>query len=263
VLAIPRVLELRICLLIIISFVLIPFVGTSNACEPDRVDASARVDWVYDGDTVSLDSGPRVRMIGINAPELGRDGKPSQPYANKARRVLQEMLAGSDNRVGLRYGKERRDRYNRTLAHMYLPDGHSVSAEMLKHGLAVAITVPPNDGNLACYRQAEAQARERRLGIWALPQFQTLDSRRLGKAQRGYRIVEGVVKGTARSRSATWLNLQGGLGVYVDHNDAPYFKGMDFPTLKGERILARGWIHERHGGLRMRLRHPADFKVVQ
>lgn len=202
-------------------------------------------------------------MIGINAPELGRDGNPSQPYANKARRMLQEMLAGFDNRVRLRYGREREDRHGRTLAHMYLPDGRSLSAEMLRYGLAVAITVPPNDWNLACYRQAEAEARERRLGIWMLPQLQKLDSRRLGGAERGYRIVEGVVNATARSRYATWLNLQGGLGVHIDHGDAPHFKGMDLSMLEGRRIVVRGWIHERHGRLRMRLRHPADLGIVK
>lgn len=202
-------------------------------------------------------------MIGINAPELGREGNPAQPYAHKARRVLQELLAASDDRVRLRYGEEKKDHHGRALAHIYLPDGRSLSAEMLKRGLAVAITVPPNDWNLECYRQVEAQAREKGLGIWALPEFKKLDSRRLERSERGYRIVEGVVKRTAKSRYATWLNLWGGLGVYIDHRDAPYFESMDFFALKGRRIIARGWLQERRSRMRMRLRHPADLSIVE
>ena len=243
--------------------VLIGSVKPLCACEPDRIDASAKVEWVHDGDTVSLDEGQKVRMIGINAPELARNDNPGQPYAKKARRIMRAMLAASDNRVQLRYGKQREDRHGRLLAHVYLPDNSNLSAEMLRRGLAVAITIPPNDWNLECYRQAEAGARVRRLGIWALPEFQNLDSNRLRGGEHGYRIVEGVVESIASSRYSTWLNLRGNLGVHIDHDDALHFRALELTALEGKRIAARGWIYDRRGRLRMRLRHPADLSIVR
>lgn len=260
--ALATVVGFSVFLSIVSGFILILCTPGLSACELDRLDASDNVEWVHDGDTVSLESGPRVRMIGLNAPELGRDGKQGQPYGDEARRALHKLLAGADHRVRLRYGKEREDHHGRTLAHMYLADGRNLSAEMLKRGLAVAITVPPNDWNLECYRQAEAEARENGLGIWTLSAFQKLDSRHLGEGERGYRIVAGVVKRTAKSRHATWLNLLGGLGVYIAHSDAPYFNGMDFSSLEGRQIIARGWLHARNSRLRMRLRHAADLSIV-
>ena len=236
--------------------------GTLGACDQDRIDARAKVDWVHDGDTLSLDAGQRVRIIGMNAPEIARNGNPGQPYGKKARRVMKSLLAKSDYRVRLQYGKEREDRHGRMLAHVYLSDERSLSAEMLRRGLAVAITVPPNDWNLNCYRQAEAQARQKRLGIWTFSELQTLDSDRLKGDERGFRVIEGTVKSTAKSRYSTWLNLKGNLGIHIDHTDAPYFRAMEISKLKGRRIGVRGWLYERHDRLRMQLRHPADLSVV-
>lgn len=61
---------------------------------------------VLDGDTVRLSDGRSVRLIGINAPELGRKGRPSEPYAEAARQRLQALIKASDGRVGLVRGAE-------------------------------------------------------------------------------------------------------------------------------------------------------------
>lgn len=56
---------------------------------------------VVDGDTLRLVDGRSVRLIGINAPEIGRKGRTSEPYAEAARRRLQALVNASDGRIGL------------------------------------------------------------------------------------------------------------------------------------------------------------------
>jgi endonuclease YncB( thermonuclease family) len=244
------------------AFGLIVIYNPAFCCVADKIDARENVVWVYDGDTIKLEGGERVRLIGINTPELGGEKKPAQPYAKKALAALRKALSSSDNVVSLRYGKEKRDKHGRLLAHLYLQDGSNVAADLLRRGLAVSITIPPNEWNLDCYRNAESHARKQDLGIWRLRVYRTQDSRKLQAFERGYRIVEGVVERVARGRYSSWLNLQGGFAIRIDHADAHRFAFGDFSSLDGKRILVRGWIYDRSGRLRIRIRHPADLQIL-
>ncbi|MEN8132230.1 MAG: thermonuclease family protein [Pseudomonadota bacterium] len=245
-----------------VVFIFVLLAGPLFACDADRIDASATVEWIADGDTVKLQDGRNVRLIGINTPELNHEGKPSQPYAKMARAELRKILATSDNRLSLRYGEEKKDRHNRLLAHLYLPDGRNVNALMVRRGLAVAIVIPPNDWNLDCYRQAEAQAHAQGSGIWSLPAYRKKDSRRLRGSERGYRFVEGLIERVGKSRHSIWLNLRGRLAIRIDRKDIHRFSHGDFSGLEGRQLIARGWIYQQKGELRMRIRHPADLELL-
>ena len=237
-------------------------IGPVFACAPDRIDAKVNIVWVYDGDTVRLKGREKLRLIGIDAPELGRDGKPAQPYSKAARQALQDILASQNNRVLLRYGTEQRDAYGRLLVHLYLPDKTSVNAQLLRRGLAIALTVPPNDWNLECYRGAEAQARREAAGIWSLPQYRKIKSSRLKGAERGFRIVEGTITAVGRSRHALWFNFEDKLAIRIDHDDVQNFSLPNFSKFKGKRAIVRGWLYKHKGKLYTQLRHPVDLKIL-
>ncbi|HEY9148940.1 MAG TPA: thermonuclease family protein, partial [Gammaproteobacteria bacterium] len=127
------------------------------ACTLDRGGESVAVDYVYDGDTLRLEDGRKVRFIGINTPEIKRDGSPSEPFSRAARKRV-VALTGGDAMV-LRLDQERHDRYGRLLAHPYLADGRSLSKLLLQEGLAAAVVVPPNLWHSDCYLQQEQAAR--------------------------------------------------------------------------------------------------------
>ena len=80
---------------------------------------TAEIRYVIDGDTVVLADGQHVRLIGINAPELGKDGAPNQPVAARARVGLAALV--EKRHVTLVLGRERHDHYGRLLAHLLLP----------------------------------------------------------------------------------------------------------------------------------------------
>ncbi len=139
--------------------------------------SDALVTRVVDGDTLILETGERVRLIGIDTPEmhesskLYRDSKKSQEDVS----VIKEMGRRSYNftkrliegkKVRLEFDVEKHDKYKRLLAYVYLKDGTFVNAKIVEEGYASLMTYPPNvkyvDLFLALYRQA----RENKRGLW-------------------------------------------------------------------------------------------------
>ena len=76
--------------------------------------SSVSVQRVVDGDTLRLSDGRSVRMIGLNTPELGKQGRSDEPFAVAARKRLEALVADSGGRVGLQPGQQAKDHYGRT-----------------------------------------------------------------------------------------------------------------------------------------------------
>ncbi len=234
-------------------------VQADELCLPLRVDESAVVERVIDGDTVRLQDGRHVRLIGINAPELARDAEPAQPLAEEARQWLAELLDSKP--VVLRFGKERQDHYGRVLAHLFLEDGRNVQALLLERGLAAAVSVAPNVGYVECYLVAEQ--RSRGIGIWRQPQFQSIDSRYVER-KGGFRIVQGVVERVREDVDTVWVEYPNRVVLRVNKEDLPYFKDqLNLKDLEGKRLKARGWMAVRGDELQLRVSHPAALEVLK
>ena len=104
--------------------------------------SSAKVVEVIDGDTVVLDDGKEVRLVGIQAPKLplNRPNFKEWPLAREAKDELEKLVL--NQRVTLSYGGARIDRHGRTLAHLHTDDGTWAQGEMLNRGLAGSIPSP-------------------------------------------------------------------------------------------------------------------------
>lgn len=129
---------------------------------PDTVPG--RVIKVNDGDTVTVVIGrrhERIRLIGIDAPELGQ-----RPWGRKAKEHIKEIIDRSNSTVIIEFDVQRRDRYRRLLAYLWTRDRHLINFEMLRDGYAVLYTFPPNIKYVDTLRDGQRQAREKRLGIW-------------------------------------------------------------------------------------------------
>ena len=230
-------------------------------CPAVSAGTLARIATVVDGDTVWLESGEKVRLIGIDTPELSRDKRPAQPFAHAARQALSKVVANNSS-VRLQYGVERTDRYGRSLAHLFSAEGDNIAAKLLTKGLAIAIAIPPNTRLLACYRRLEARARGAGTGIWSHRDYQPVTAAAVRENERGYRFVVGTVSKTEVRPTSVWLHLSRGFAVRIAGSDLNQFKGVDLAGLPGRNIQIRGWIYKRDGALRIRLRHAADFAVA-
>ncbi|MDD8019916.1 MAG: thermonuclease family protein [Acidobacteriota bacterium] len=153
---------------------------------PDKQPCFYLLLRVVDGDTIEIESIGEVRLIGVDTPELYHPLKPAQFYAREASDFL-KRLAG-DSSVRLEYDREKKDKYGRTLAYVYLPDGRCLNEEIIRQGYGFAYTRFPFR-YLVKYRQLEAQARASGLGLWAnygLDEFQWI----LSQERVPYEIFE-------------------------------------------------------------------------
>ena len=196
---------------------------------------------VVDGDTVRLKDGRSVRMIGLNAPETGKKGRTDEPYAVAARQRLQALIEASDGRVGLVVGPERKDRYGRTLAHLYSADGENLEARLLAEGLGLQVGIAPNVDLAACQQAAESSARKARLGLWRHSPVQ--DAAHL--KQSGFALVSGRVDKVERNRGGIWIQLQDSLVLRIAPEQARQFDSALLSGLQGQTIEARGWVQDR------------------
>jgi len=119
---------------------------------------------VIDGDTLELSNGERVRLIGVDTPETKDPRKLVQYFGEEAAAFTRRMVEGK--RVRLEYDLERKDKYGRTLAYLYLEDGTFLNAEIIRQGYGFAYTRFPFK-YLDEFRKLEREAREAERGLWA------------------------------------------------------------------------------------------------
>jgi len=244
-----------------LTILLLLALGTSQAaCPPIHHDLESTVQKVNDGDTLVLTNGTRVRFIGINTPELGRNGKPEQAYARQATRALKQLLESASNKVILQYGKQHKDRYRRRLAHVFLADGTNISEVLLQQGLAYRVAVPPNLNFQECYQQAEQVARQKQRGLWSTNR---LSIKHLPQLTRGFHLVRGKILRLGHSKKSVWLNLDGPLSVRIARKDLSHFSHLDFEQLANSTVVVRGWIHNYKNSNIMRLRHSSMIEIMK
>jgi len=122
-----------------------------------------RVKRVIDGDTLLLTNGEKVRLIGVDTPETKHPQKPVQHFGKEAYLFTEKMVEGKE--VRLEYDWQRRDKYGRLLAYVYLMDGTFLNAEIIKQGYGFAYTKFPFK-YLEEFREYEREARENGRGLW-------------------------------------------------------------------------------------------------
>lgn len=235
------------------------FVWALAAAAPAWSAETVRVARALDGDSLLLADGRQVRLIGINAPEFGKDGAPDQPLAARARARAAEL---AENRaVRLVYDAERADRHGRLLAYAVLESGRELQEHLLAEGLAWYVAIPPNLARLARYRELERAAREAGLGIWREPAFRPRAAERLGPGDTGFRRIEGRVKRVRYTDRLVRLELGGRASLVVPRKDWRHFP-LSPEDYVGRRLVARGWVGEYKGWLRLRISHPAMIEAV-
>jgi micrococcal nuclease len=143
-----------------------------NPPEPGVISGEFEyVQRVVDGDTLVLGTGERVRLIGVNTPESVRPNTPVQRFAREAADFTKRMVEGKLVQLEFDPLSSRRtdgkDRYERTLAYVFLQDGTHLNAEIIRQGYGFAVSSSPPIKYQEEFRRLEREAREQRRGLWS------------------------------------------------------------------------------------------------
>jgi endonuclease YncB( thermonuclease family) len=141
------------------------FLQLPPAAPPLTRSAPVLVRAVFDGDTISVQRLGRVRLLGIDAPEIGRGFDTSAPFAREAREKLSALVLGHWVRLETDRQAAARDVYNRRLAYVVREDGLVINTEMVREGLA-RVTAREPLRRLDELKAAEALAQALRRGMW-------------------------------------------------------------------------------------------------
>ena len=139
-----------------------------TACGASSPPQAGLVDHVVDGDTVDIAFGShleRVRLIGIDTPEIGYEGEPDECWAQEAKHALEHLLPeGSAVRV-LR-DVVARDHYGRLLGYIFIDNERFVNGELVLHGHARVLSIAPNEAFSDEIQRAADTARISNIGLW-------------------------------------------------------------------------------------------------
>ncbi|MGI9316372.1 MAG: thermonuclease family protein [bacterium] len=226
---------------------------------------TVEVKFVIDGDTVVLENGEKVRLIGINAPEKEFDQRPAQPYALEALLALREMVQGRSAR--LISGRQQKDTYGRTLGYLESTDGVDLQQGLVSKGYAFVVAFPPDIDRLQRYLGAEATARAEQLGIWKDDTNPVADLDRNITLEDGFGLYRGNVLSIGRSRKNVRLEFSSGLIATIRHTDWKEYWSVAPESYQGETVELRGWLRKasdkNKGRYYLRVRHPAMMQLVE
>lgn len=242
---------------------------TDCTLEPGPIRTVARI---LDAETVELDDGSPVRLIGALSPRASDAGATAGawPAELDATQALTRLVLGQT--VKLAYGGRHTDRYGRHLAHLFVIAGGAekwVQGELLSAGSARAYGLP---GSSVCMTELLAHeriARDQGRGLWATTVYHPKPARLaalLMSRRSRFELVEGPVVSISRSKSGVYLSFGADwktdftarvgkdvLAAYPDFDQK-------LADLKDRRVTVRGWIERRNGPM-IDIRDPAQIEL--
>lgn len=230
---------------------------------------SAIVHHIIDGDTLVLTDGKKIRLLGINTPEVNlKKPQQSQPLGISARSRLQELIPDGSE-VTLIFDQRKKDRYKRLLAFVRYRNKHGVEIDtgevLLKEGLAWQYLILPNQLCWENYRHAESIAYNRQSGVWDKQNYQIEKASTvvLSDKKRLYKRLSGTVTGLDHSSKNYWFIVDDRIWFGIARKDAHYFGGEIESIKQGTRLLLSGWMYQSYNKLRIKARHPQAIRIFQ
>lgn len=216
-----------------------------------------RVKTVYDGDTVVLEDGRKIRLLGINTPEVQRPDKMADAGGEEARRWLINKLQNS--KVRLVTDAEKKDKYGRTLAHLFTEKKEHINLSLVAAGLAEVSIYPPNLFYADELNKAQNLAEKARLGIWQRPEYATIPVNHLnGKGHTGWTRLVGKVVNIRNTRKFIYLEFSRQFEARIERKWLSLFP--DINGYLGKDIEVRGWLNKNRGRFSILIRHPSAIK---
>ncbi|MCC7135303.1 MAG: thermonuclease family protein [Nitrosomonas sp.] len=220
---------------------------------PSRI--AYQVVRVIDGDTVTLEGGKRVRLLGINAPEIDSRNRTGEPGGIQAKNWLRDKLQG--RHVYLEYDQQQQDHYQRKLAHLHLASGEHINLSLVANGLATVAIIPPNIRYADVMIRAQQQAERRQIGIWAMAHYTPRPLARVTEKPAGWQRYHAKIIKVERSRRYSRLIVSNNIDIRIANNDLALFPPLTH--FLNKRVEVRGWVSRSKNHFSIRVYHPSTL----
>lgn len=217
----------------------------------------ARVKTVYDGDTVVLEDGRKIRLLGVNTPEVQHRDKAADAGGEEAKNWLMTKL--KDTKVRLETDVEKTDSYGRTLGYLFTESKENINVSLVAAGLAAVSIFPPNLKYVKELVNASQQAEVAKLGIWQRPEYTPIPVEQLTEAgHSGWTRIVGKVRTVNPARKFVYLEFSDRFDVRIEKEWLSLFP--DLNSYQDKTIEVRGWLNKRKDKFSMLIRHPSAIK---
>jgi len=215
------------------------------------------VKTVYDGDTVQLDDGRKIRFLGINTPEIKHREKFAEAGGEQAKTWLINKLKNA--KVRLEFDVEKTDKYGRTLAYLVTEKKENINVSLVEEGLAVVSIYPPNLLYVNELVAAGKKAEQDSLGVWAFPEYTPIPVNNLTEAgHAGWTRLTGKVVDIRNTSKFVYLGFSDQFDVRIERKWLSLFP--DVNGYLGKTIEVRGWLNNSKKHFSMLIRHPSAIK---
>jgi endonuclease YncB( thermonuclease family) len=215
------------------------------------------VKQVFDGDTVLLADGRKIRLLGINTPEVQHRHESAQAGGDEAKRWLIDKL--QQRKIRLERDVEKTDKYGRTLAHIMTDQKEHLNLQLVAAGFAAVNIYPPNLRYADELIKAENLAQANKLGIWQRPEYAAKPAATINAAEHaGWMRLTGKVVTIRNSRKYVYLVFSDRFEARIERKWLSLFP--DINDYLGQQIEVRGWLNKNKDGFSMLIRHPSAIK---
>ena len=253
------------------------FVGgaAAAACKGEDGGVSV-VTGITSGDTLILEDGRAIRLIGILGPKPAPDGPASEARA-RMETTLSALVLGK--KVSLQLDERKRDRYGRILAQVLVlgeAEPLWVQGSLVSEGLARVLSFKDNRLCVRELLKLEEEARHARKGHWETGFFTIRGAEAedlLYRLEQSYEIVEGMVSTVAEIKGKTYINFgqnwRRDFTAFISAQDARLVGGESgvegktspLAALTGRRVRIRGWL-KNFNGPSITVTHPEQIEIL-
>jgi micrococcal nuclease len=218
-----------------------------------------KVERVYDGDTVKLEDGRKIRLLGINTPEIRHRNQASEAGGETAKRWLVDKL--KNQKVRLVTDVEQTDKYKRTLAYLITENKEHINVQLVEMGLATVNIYPPNLLYVNELVEAGNRAEQAKRGIWRQAEYALIPVGHLGSdGHSGWTRLMGKVSVIRSSRKFAYLEFSDLFQARIEKKWLSLFP--DINSYLNRTIEVRGWLNKNRGGWSILIRHPSAIKIL-
>lgn len=249
-------------LIMVVALFIIISCGCLSSDEGQIVNSTTTVASVIDGDTFVTDSGEKVRLIGIDTPEV------DEPYYTEGKDYLSNRIEGKQ--VFLEGDSSNRDTYDRLLRYVWL-DGELVNRELVEEGLALAKAYEPDTKYQHIFAEAQQHARAEKLGIWSYSKNNNtavISYLEAGSHVGEVNTVEGRVVSTAKNEEdgIIYLNFhdpyKGYFTVIIWQDSWSNFPQSPDTYYEGKDVLVTGKIKDYKGTPEIEISGVSQIEIV-